>query len=245
MTFALAPDFTTVSCSAPSCEAPASVDGLCSGHLKRARLGQDLGPLRAWGKGDGKAWRRCACGHLSKVRELEGWVCSECRTAPFALADLVREALEAVLDRLTECPRCGAGFLRSGPQLFCSKTCRRASRPEPGRGALRRHTPEERRRYRMERRARKKNGHLSAARPATKEALAETWAEHGGLCSYCGEAEAEHWDHVVPLALGGTHGMENLVPACADCNLTKSAQHPLDFLDLDAYAHLTVVCRAA
>lgn len=42
-------------------------------------------------------------------------------------------------------------------------------------------------------------------------------------CIYCG-AKSEHLEHVVPLARGGTHGVGNLVSACAWCNLSKGAR---------------------
>ena len=43
------------------------------------------------------------------------------------------------------------------------------------------------------------------------------------LCFYCG-AKAQHIDHVIPLARGGTHGIGNLVSACRRCNLQKSSK---------------------
>ncbi|MQS39595.1 HNH endonuclease [Streptomyces katsurahamanus] len=42
-------------------------------------------------------------------------------------------------------------------------------------------------------------------------------------CAYC-DAPAEHLDHVVPLAKGGADREENMVPACAPCNLSKGAK---------------------
>lgn len=42
-------------------------------------------------------------------------------------------------------------------------------------------------------------------------------------CVYCGEKSA-HMDHVWPLKLGGDDAPWNLVPACADCNLSKGAK---------------------
>lgn len=73
----------------------------------------------------------------------------------------------------------------------------------------------------------------------TAEDLAESWADRGlWSCVYCG-GEAEHADHFVPLALGGTHSIGNLVPACADCNTRKGALDPWTFLEaeglLDGY----------
>ncbi|WP_268762414.1 HNH endonuclease [Kitasatospora griseola] len=43
------------------------------------------------------------------------------------------------------------------------------------------------------------------------------------LCAYCG-ALAEHLDHVIPLSRGGTDTEDNMVPACAPCNLSKGAK---------------------
>jgi len=42
-------------------------------------------------------------------------------------------------------------------------------------------------------------------------------------CIYCG-AKAQHLDHVIPIARGGLHKIGNLAPACAKCNLSKSAK---------------------
>ena len=39
-----------------------------------------------------------------------------------------------------------------------------------------------------------------------------------------------HVDHVLPLALGGTNGKENLQLLCPSCNHSKSAKHPIDFM---------------
>jgi len=52
-----------------------------------------------------------------------------------------------------------------------------------------------------------------------------------GKCFYCGKKldDDYHVDHVVPLALGGSNGPENLVIACAYCNVSKGAKHPIEF----------------
>lgn len=42
-------------------------------------------------------------------------------------------------------------------------------------------------------------------------------------------ADGYHVDHVIPFALGGGNGPENLVLACPHCNCTKSDKHPMDF----------------
>jgi hypothetical protein len=51
----------------------------------------------------------------------------------------------------------------------------------------------------------------------------------GDPCSYCG-APAEHIDHIVPLARGGSGDWDNLTASCAACNLSKSAKSLLDFM---------------
>lgn len=52
-----------------------------------------------------------------------------------------------------------------------------------------------------------------------------------GRCAYCRATLGNdfHVDHVMPLKLGGADHRSNLQLACESCNLTKSAQHPVDF----------------
>jgi hypothetical protein len=49
----------------------------------------------------------------------------------------------------------------------------------------------------------------------------------GFRCAYCGRGQDDgvqlHIDHLVPVARGGRNELENLVTACATCNLGKSA----------------------
>jgi 5-methylcytosine-specific restriction endonuclease McrA len=48
-------------------------------------------------------------------------------------------------------------------------------------------------------------------------------ADYGKRCAYCGRAPRTlTQDHVDPLSLGGAHSPENVVPACARCNGSKS-----------------------
>lgn len=49
-----------------------------------------------------------------------------------------------------------------------------------------------------------------------------------GRCAYC-QRHYNHLtlDHFIPLYLGGRHCLNNLFPACLDCNLAKSC-HPPD-----------------
>jgi 5-methylcytosine-specific restriction endonuclease McrA len=52
-------------------------------------------------------------------------------------------------------------------------------------------------------------------------------AEHGMFCHICSLVIVDesdlHFDHVIPLALGGPHSQANIKPAHALCNLRKGA----------------------
>jgi len=50
-------------------------------------------------------------------------------------------------------------------------------------------------------------------------------------CIYCSSL-AETWDHIIPVAEGGTNFRWNMAPACKSCNSRKQAQDPLLFVDL-------------
>lgn len=52
-------------------------------------------------------------------------------------------------------------------------------------------------------------------------------------CVYCNKSKWEHQDHLMPVALGGEYTKENIVPACAKCNRSKSAMHPADWIEED------------
>ena len=52
-------------------------------------------------------------------------------------------------------------------------------------------------------------------------------AAYKGKCAYCGaEPKKLTIDHVLPLARGGHHTTENVVPACLPCNSRKRAGPP-------------------
>ena len=48
----------------------------------------------------------------------------------------------------------------------------------------------------------------------------------GFSCQYCGDLEDLTFDHVVPRAQGGRTTWENVVTACAPCNLKKGGRTP-------------------
>lgn len=53
--------------------------------------------------------------------------------------------------------------------------------------------------------------------------------EYGGRCGYCGAGGPMQADHRVPLSRGGTHDIENIMPACRQCNLEKASMSEFDF----------------
>jgi 5-methylcytosine-specific restriction endonuclease McrA len=52
---------------------------------------------------------------------------------------------------------------------------------------------------------------------------------YGGRCGYCGADGPLHQDHRVPLARGGAHSIENIIPACGPCNRRKHTMTDEEF----------------
>lgn len=102
----------------------------------------------------------------------------------------------------------------------------RLERSEYMRGWHRRN-PGARRAYRHNREARKRD------LPGTHSAadVRAQYERQSGRCYYCQKVVVSgyHVDHVIPLSKGGSNGPENIVIACADCNLRKNAAHPMDW----------------
>jgi 5-methylcytosine-specific restriction endonuclease McrA len=48
-------------------------------------------------------------------------------------------------------------------------------------------------------------------------------------CAYCGTEAPLQADHRVPLSRGGTHDIENLLPACGPCNRRKATMSEAEF----------------
>lgn len=59
---------------------------------------------------------------------------------------------------------------------------------------------------------------------------AKVLAKLNGRCAYCGvRPKRVHVDHIVPMSKGGSSGLDNLLPACEQCNIVKSDK------DLEAF----------
>jgi 5-methylcytosine-specific restriction endonuclease McrA len=54
-------------------------------------------------------------------------------------------------------------------------------------------------------------------------------ASYAGRCAYCGAAAALHADHRLPLSRGGANTIDNILPACARCNLRKHSMTESEF----------------
>jgi 5-methylcytosine-specific restriction endonuclease McrA len=75
--------------------------------------------------------------------------------------------------------------------------------------------------------ARKKN----ASGTHTTEDVRAQHKRQKGCCYWCGVKTGDdyHVDHVTPLSKGGSNGPENIVIACAFCNVSKGAKLPHEF----------------
>lgn len=69
----------------------------------------------------------------------------------------------------------------------------------------------------------------------SKQDVLAAFDKQGGQCLYCDgvvnldDSISWHADHFIPLSRGGTNHPENIVVACAACNLQKHAQMPWEF----------------
>lgn len=76
-----------------------------------------------------------------------------------------------------------------------------------------------------------------AAGRITKAQKRAIWDAHDGRCYIC-HRDAEQYDHVRPLAAGGTNDPANIRPICAACNARKGSAWPVDFDELRARIYI-------
>jgi 5-methylcytosine-specific restriction endonuclease McrA len=57
----------------------------------------------------------------------------------------------------------------------------------------------------------------------------ELVATYGGRCAYCDVEAPLHADHRIPLSRDGSNSIDNILPACARCNLRKHAMTEAEF----------------
>ncbi len=57
--------------------------------------------------------------------------------------------------------------------------------------------------------------------------------DQGTTCAYCGAGTKLHWDHIIPISVGGPDTIDNLVRACEQCNLRKGPKDPYQWYSPD------------
>jgi hypothetical protein len=93
--------------------------------------------------------------------------------------------------------------------------------------------PESFKQYRRNRRARIKASAGKLSRGLEKKLL----KLQNGKCACCKQSLGDdyHMDHIMPLALGGSNTDDNIQLLRAKCNRSKSAKHPVDFMQERGY----------
>lgn len=106
---------------------------------------------------------------------------------------------------------------------------KRSQDPEKKYAAVQRYikkNPQRKRHWDATRRARRKGAEGSH----THEQWLAKVAAYGSKCAYCGEEKTLTRDHDIPLSRGGSHSIDNLVPACKSCNSRKRAMTGVEFM---------------
>lgn len=77
----------------------------------------------------------------------------------------------------------------------------------------------------------KRKGLAKDDNPITADIWEAIKVRHGSCCIYCGKkSQRLTMDHIIPLARGGLHIPENIVPACHSCNSQKHTKPMLAWL---------------
>lgn len=58
--------------------------------------------------------------------------------------------------------------------------------------------------------------------PIPEDVKMLVWSRDGGACTRCGSKSDLHFDHIIPVAKGGSSTAENIQLLCKPCNLRKS-----------------------
>ena len=186
------------------------------------KICSDACHLRKWEEGRINQRACRICGKVFMPRSEDHWVCNrdgcneEKAKRDYTKNVRIRRArvINARPIIVVKCIECGKAFapMRRLPLLYCSKQCMNKA-------------GKRNRRHRMR----------SAARSGERVDRAYISERDGWTCHICGEpidrrAIAPHpksatMDHVVPLALGGTHTRDNVQLAHFLCNSIKGARH--------------------
>lgn len=99
--------------------------------------------------------------------------------------------------------------------------------------------PDEMRVVRSRRRARK---HAGTTTRIKRKDLHAHLDRLGRQCVYC-HGPYQELDHLVPLARGGPHSIDNLVPSCRSCNRRKQRRLPHEWLSPEHWAEVSRFLR--
>lgn len=156
------------------------------------------------------SWTCCAwCFDAFKRSNMQQKYCVKCRQKQSTIQRILKKGFQT---GTCICNECGCTFVamdRASMRKFCSNSCAKRN---------------ERRNQKHRRRERERSGGTIS--------LAEIVKKHKGKCAICGVKTVSHpggfiangatIDHIVPLAKGGLHVMENIQLACHKCNSAKS-----------------------
>lgn len=85
----------------------------------------------------------------------------------------------------------------------------------------------------LERSRKKRAKQFGLEKHFTEKEFAEKLKAYGYRCHYCGTALNDRnltRDHYIPLVLGGSDEISNIVPCCKDCNSRKRNKMPDEFI---------------
>lgn len=121
--------------------------------------------------------------------------------------------------------RLDCAFGRAGSCTTCDGRTAYAVNPESNKRAVRKYQTEHLEKYREIKRAanRRRHGRKMNGPGVSVREVRALLARFENKCAYCGRP-SETIDHATPLARGGKHEIENLLPACRECNFEKKTK---------------------
>lgn len=217
--------YSGAACSIEGCIKPAAKRGWCGMHYRRWFKAGDPGitalvrvgpghPCEVCGSKTTGSRRYCSKAHAaSAARSARGDVVTNCVRCAVELPRFSKRRGTGICvgcEARQACPTCGNLDRAVRGSLIVCNPCRRPNAQ----------------RDQLLRRARSLGAVCEHGSGCVSRELIR--GMRGEPCFYCG-ADARHADHFEPLARGGKHCRDNLVPACAPCNLTKSDREPWDW----------------